>query len=212
MTANPTLETSVDLQKQMKDFVALFFKRPITEVTSVRIKSLDVFAHLEIKDGNWIGIEKEEDKVGTGERHAWIETLILHYLMLYVLANDAGRVYPGDATFVLKGTSDDIQRQCEPDVAFVSKENVTPSTGYIYRAPDLAVEIVSPSQSTEELRAKIAEYLSCGTQEAWLVIPDEATIEVHKPSKAVTVYQKMDVITNSDVLPGFSLNVADLFK
>jgi Uma2 family endonuclease len=212
MTANPVAEIDVQAQKQVKEFVRLFFTRPITEEISMRIKSLRVFAHLEIRHGDWVGIEKDMAEVGTGERHAWLETLILHYLMLYVLANDAGRVYPGDATFVLQGTGKDIQWQCEPDVAFVSKENVTPSSGYIYRAPDLAVEIVSPSQSTEELRTKIAEYLSHGTRECWLVIPDEAAIEVYKPSRAVSVYQKADVIRNSDVLPGFSLNVADLFK
>jgi Uma2 family endonuclease len=211
MTANPTIEMTADIQKQVKDLVVLFFKRPITEADSMRIKSLEVFSDLEIKGGSWIGFERKRDTVGTGERHAWIETLILHYLMLYVLANDAGRVYPGDATFVLSGTSNDIQRQCEPDVAFVAKENVTPSSGYIYRAPDLAVEIVSPSQSTEELRMKIAEYLNYGTQEAWLVVPDETVIEVHRPNKAVLVYPRTEIL-KSDVLPGFLLAVADLFK
>lgn len=213
MTTSLILETNAALQHEVREFVALLMKRPITEEISMKVKSVSAFAHLEIKNGDWIGLEKRSDEVGTSEKHAWIESLILHYLMNYVLSHDAGRVYPGDATFVLGGVKDDIQRQCEPDVAFVRKENVQSSyTSYSYLAPDLVVEILSKSQSEDDLRTKIAEYIHYGTQEAWLVIPKKECVEVYKPGTDPVIYQKGDTISGSVVLPGFSLSLDMIFK
>src|SRR5258705_422965 len=92
---------------------------------------------------------------------------MIHSIYLINVSRNLGRLYPGDVTFVLDGTPGDIRKMVEPDVAFVSIENVKPSKGFIYRAPDLAIEIKSPSQNDEEMRDKAAEYIQYGTKQVW---------------------------------------------
>jgi Uma2 family endonuclease len=138
--------------------------------------------------------------------------LILLKVGGHVLENSLGRVYPGDVTFVLDGTPDDIRVQREPDVAFVSRKNVKPTKGYIYRAPDLAIEIVSPSQSYSEMTEKIDLYFRYGTKQVWLVLPDKKQIEVHFPDRKPEKYIVGQSVPGGEMLPGFSLEVSGLFE
>src|SRR5664279_48986 len=131
---------------EVRTMVNLLMKRPITEEIAMQVKAIPGYKHLEITDGQWVGFEDIEDEMTTGEEHGWIESLLLYFLTTYVLQHKAGRVYPGDVTYVLSGQPDGIDRSREPDVSFVASANVTPSKGFIYVAPDLVVEIVSPSQ------------------------------------------------------------------
>jgi len=99
----------------------------------------------------------------------------------------------------------------EAIVSFVKQSNITPSQGFIYGAPDLAVEIVSPSQKEPQMLAKANEYFHYGTQVVWLVYPRQKTIEVHTPGKAIK-YGLGDTIPGGDLLPGFSLSVSQVFE
>lgn len=194
----------------VKAIVSLLMKRPITEEIARQVGEIPGYKTLEIVDGNWI-LDGEDDNVTTGEEHGWIESLIHFALMGHVLAHKLGRVYPGDVAYVLVGDPTGIQRQREPDVSFVKQANVTPSRGFIYGAPDLAVEIVSPSQDEAEMAAKAREYFQYGTQVVWLVFPSRKTIQVHTPAQVIT-YGMGEVIPGGDVLPGFSLSTAQVFE
>src|SRR5690606_26234812 len=118
------------------------------------------FEGLEVEDGAWVGFD--EDEYMSGEEHGWLEALILNLLTNWVLANRAGRVYPGDTNFVLDGTPDDIRLKRRPDVAYVQDENVQATKGYIYGVPDLAVEVISPTERPAQIRKKLHEYLEHG--------------------------------------------------
>ncbi len=101
-----------------------------------------------------------------------------------------------------------------PDVAFVSRERllaVDSRHGYWVGAPDLAVEVISPGDSAQELREKVAEYLAAGARLVWLVYPRTQTVTVYRANGTVeerTVGQTLD---GEDVVPGFSLPVAEVF-
>jgi Uma2 family endonuclease len=183
--------------------------RPITEAVAAEVKSTPGYEHLEILNGEWIGFERDE--MTTGEEHGWIEALLIILLGGYVLTQHLGRLYPGNVTFVLDGTPDDIRVQREPDVAFVAATHVTPTSGFIYRAPDLAIEIISPSQSYTEMTDKIDEYFQFGTQQVWLVPPSRKQIEVHYPDQKPRKYKVGETISGGDLLPGFTVNVAAVF-
>lgn len=194
------------------DIQELLKMRPITEEIALRVKATPGYEHLLVTDGEWIGLEKDREDVGTGEQHAWIETLLLIALANWARKNTAGRVYPGDATFVLDSTPGQVRKMREPDVAFVASENVKPTEGFIYLAPDLAVEIISPSQDYSELRIKIDEYLTHGTQQVWLVLPRLKQIEVFYPNDTTRIYRIDDTITDEALLPGFSLSLSEIFE
>jgi Uma2 family endonuclease len=84
-------------------------------------------------------------------------------------------------------------------------------TGFAEVVPDLAVEVVSPNDSYYEVNRKAAEYLAAGAQEVWLVDPDCRHIEARRKGTTRT-FQMGDVLTSPELLPGFEMQLADLFK
>jgi Uma2 family endonuclease len=192
---------------QVREIVTLLMKRPITEEIASRVQAIEGYEHLEIVNGEWIGLEERAEDM-TGEQHGWIEAKILNALMNYVLQHDAGRVYPGDTDFVLDGEPGDLRLKRQPDIAFVATARVRPSQGFHYGAPDLAVEIISPSQSYVEIREKINEYLHYGSQQAWLIVPQTGQIEVYLRDGTIRVYRSGNTMTGGELLPGFALDVA----
>ena len=196
--------------EQVHSIVTLLLKRPITQDIALRVGAFDEFNHLEVVNGEWVGLEGLPEEM-TGEEHGHIEFKFILALGNHVVENKLGRLYPGDVDFVLDGEPDDIRLKREADVAFVQTERVQKTTGYFYGAPDLAIEIVSPTQYRPEMLSKAAEYLQHGTQEVWLVFPREQQIEVHRPDRAPKIYGVGDTIPGGDLLPGFELAVAAVF-
>ncbi len=99
-----------------------------------------------------------------------------------------------------------------PDVAFISKarQPELPHEGYNPIAPDLAVEVVSPTDSERLLRIKIANYLAAGTT-LWVVYPQTREVEVYAPGQPVQVLDEKDTLDGGKVLPGFELPLKELF-
>ncbi len=196
----------------VRNAVSLLLKRPITEAIAMQVKAMNGFRHLTISDGEWDMDRLEGDIVTTGEQHGWTEALLLTMITNFVLRYKLGRVYPGDITFVLSGEDADIRVTREPDIAFVSKARVKSTPGFIYLAPDLAVEIISPSQSYQEMVAKAHEYFDYGTKQVWIVLPHDKLIDVYNPDGTFTRYGVADTISGGDLLPGFTLAVASIFE
>lgn len=148
-----------------------------------------------------------------GELHGAIETNLIVILSGFVKAKKLGRVYGGDTTFVLEGTPENIITMRLPDVAFVSAERAKQADrgGFYYLAPDLAVEIVSPSEKTAETQAKVNDYLRTGTREVWVVYPETRQVAVLRPDGTATIYGLGQTIPGGSLLPGFSLEVTGVF-
>src|SRR5215467_2104485 len=126
-----------------------------------------------------------------------------------VRANDLGRVYAAETGFELFKDPDTV---LAPDVAFISKARVKPRTekfGAV--APDLVVEVVSPSNSKSELHEKIQLYFEAGTRRVWVIYPRARTVYVYRSAKDVTILDINDTLEGEDVLPGFSVRLRDLF-
>lgn len=101
----------------------------------------------------------------------------------------------------------------KPDIAFVTTERVIPpKKGSCYhQAPDLAVEIISPSERIGRIRKKLREYFTYGTREVWLVYPDDQEIVVYTAADKSTTYKVGDTLPGSDLLPGLALEVGKVF-
>lgn len=195
---------------EVRRIVTLLMQRPITEEIAFKVEAQEGFEHLEIEDGQWVGFD--EDEFVSGEEHGWIEAQIVGDLIIWVRGNRSGRIYTGDTDFVLKGTPDNIELKRRPDIAFVSSRNVKPSKGYVYAAPDLAIEIISPTEKPYKIRKKLREYLDNGVKQVWQLYPNSQEIIVSFPDGTSRAYRPGDIIEGGDVLPGFTLDVAKVFE
>ncbi len=100
-----------------------------------------------------------------------------------------------------------------PDVGFVSKDRLPRTLEAIPTlAPDLAVEVLSESNTAAEMAQKLAEYFQSGTRLAWIVDPPTRTVAVYRaPGQPVRVLEEHEFLDGEEVLPGLTLAVADLF-
>jgi len=111
-----------------------------------------------------------------GNRSDWVATKILRLLGDYVDDQDLGWVFGSEAGYRLDATRPKLVRK--PDVSFVRKgrlPNEQPADGYDKLAPDLAIEVISPGDTVQELDEKIDEYLTAGVQLVWVVNPSLQT-------------------------------------
>jgi len=110
-----------------------------------------------------------------------------------------------------------INRDRRPDVALVSyerwaKDRPLPATDNAWDVvPNLATEVVSPTDNVEELEQKIAEYFRAGVQLVWVVHPTRSKIHVYQSPTQITVLSKNDVLDAGTVVPGFHLALTELF-
>jgi len=114
-----------------------------------------------------------------GFRHGRIMAAIAELLRAHVKQLRLGVVLAGDSGFILARKPDTVRG---PDVAFVSRERFERSGDTVRAfagAPDLAVEVVSPSNAPAAMHAKVADYLAAGTRRVWVVDPEARTVTVY---------------------------------
>ena len=100
-----------------------------------------------------------------------------------------------------------------PDVSFVFQPRVEGrGSGFPVGAPDIAVEVVSPSDTAAEVDRKVVDYLSAGSQRVWVVYPAGRRVLIHRTDGSILSYTDNDVITDEELLPGFSLPLSDIFE
>lgn len=101
------------------------------------------------------------------------------------------------------------------DASFVRVDRLPPPEQrrrFIELAPDLDVEVVSPSDSANDVQAKVREYLDAGVQLIWVVHPVHRTVTVYSADRTAHVLYDDDSLTGGDVLPGFRVRVAEIFE
>ena len=103
----------------------------------------------------------------------------------------------------------------EPDIIFVLKEHREILQDWVRGAPDLVVEILSPTTSSIDRGPKLKAYARYGVAECWIVDPEQRCIEVYQPShegyRLVRTSRQEETLTSA-LLPGLSLTVASLFQ
>ncbi len=100
-----------------------------------------------------------------------------------------------------------------PDVSFVLNPQVEgeDESGFVPGAPDIAVEVISASNTAAEMERKVGEYLAAGSQRVWTVYPTSRSVAVHRADGTPVTYSGDDVITDEELLPGFSLPLSEIF-
>jgi len=145
-----------------------------------------------------------------GEEHGWVVINVSAPLALYVRQQGLGRVYGAETGFTIARDPDTVRA---PDVAFVRAERAGPRPGkkFFEGAPDLAVEVLSPEDRASEVLAKVHEWLDAGCRAVWLVDPETRTVTVYRSRSQISTLGASDELTGEDVVPGFSIPVADVF-
>ena len=145
----------------------------------------------------------------TGGVHGLLTNRVSYLVTILVEKDDLGQVFGAETGFRLAENPDTVRGI---DVAFISKANLKPITeDYYPGAPDLAVEIVSPGNTKSEMHAKVKEYFDAGARLVWIMYPKSRVIYAYRSPRDVQILESDETLTGGDVLPGFSVKVADIF-
>ena len=132
-------------------------------------------------------------------------------LFNFVEPRQLGTLVASDSGVWLERNPDTVR---EPDIAFFSAETMPVNsriTGYAEVAPDLVVEIASPSNSRREVHDKAHMWLSHGVRLVWVVHPETRTVDVCRLDDAVATLSEGDALDGLDVLQGFTCDVSGIF-
>jgi Uma2 family endonuclease len=158
----------------------------------------------ELVDGTLV-----EKPVGWEESE--IARLIIHMLVAYVRPRKLGRVLVPDGMLRL---APGLLRA--PDVSFIARGRIKrykrggeryPSIG-----PDLAVEVMSKSNTRAEIARKLDECFAAGSRLAWVVDPKTETVRVHRSPRKFVLLRAGDLLHGGDAIPGLAIAVKDLFE
>jgi len=143
-----------------------------------------------------------------GGLHGDIASRLIYLLGAHLYPREMGRVFDSSTGFKLP--NGDVRA---PDVAVILRERLpggqTP-VGFIDIPPDLAVEVISPSERYEDIRQKIAQYLGWGVKAVWIVEPATRTVTVHTADGVIRLASD-DTLEGGPAAPGFTCRVERLF-
>lgn len=137
-----------------------------------------------------------------------IALVVAFYLQLYLRQHPIGTVTGADGGYIMPNGDVLI-----PDVAFIShaRRGAKPARE-VPVPPDLAIEVMSPTDSLLKLRRKAEKYVALGTALVWLVLPADHSVEVYAAGQPVASVGLEGTLSGAPVLPDFTLPVAELFS
>jgi Uma2 family endonuclease len=146
-----------------------------------------------------------------GGEHGEIAAEILLLIGSFAKAHGLGKTYAAETGFLIERNPDTVRGA---DVAFVRREKLREISNrkkHLPFAPDLAVEVNSPTDRPAEVLDKVGEWLAAGCPMVWVVDPDSQTITVHREGAEPNVLTADQLLEGADVLPGFTCRVSDCF-
>jgi Uma2 family endonuclease len=144
-----------------------------------------------------------------GGRHGACCSRVDRRLGAFVEDRGLGTVCANDTGFITERDPDTVRG---PDVAFWKRDRLPEvPEGYIEIAPDLAVEVVSPTDHYSRVQNKVRHYLARGVAMVWVVDPEDRSVTVYRSMQHAQILAETDLLSGEDVLPGFTTPVADLF-
>lgn len=146
-----------------------------------------------------------------GRQHARLSLNVSRSLDAHVLAHGLGEVYP-ELGYVIASDPDTVRA---PDVSFVRTDRLEAGgaeEGFYVGVPDLAVEVISPTDRYSEVSVKVDEYLDAGTPMVVVVDPPRRTVTVYCARNKPVELTEDDVLEGGDVVRGWRLPVRDIFQ
>ncbi len=144
-------------------------------------------------------------------RHAQIQARLTRMLLDFVEPRGLGVILT-QGGFLLSRNPDTLRA---PDVAFVRRDRFDADEAertFFRGAPDLAIEILSPSNRPGEIHSKVADYLASGSKLVWVIDPARGVVSVYRSLLAPRRVESGGLLQGEDVLPGLSISVATLLE
>ena len=146
-----------------------------------------------------------------GPTHGRLAMRIAAHLFQHVEAHHLGTVYAAETGFQLTQDPDTVRA---PDVAFVSRqrlEAVGEIEGYWPGAPDVAIEVISPSDRYTDVEDKVVEWLEAGGRMVIVVNPRQRSVTVYHSRTDMIRLTEEDALDGGDVVPGWQLPIKEVF-
>lgn len=147
-----------------------------------------------------------------GFEHGAVGSNLHGALFIHVKGNNLGLLLGAETGFVIERDPDTVRA---PDIAFVRKQRIDQGgipKQFYPGAPDLAVEVVSPGDTLNEVDEKVEEWLTHGTTMVWVVNPKQKTVSVYHVQRHPVILTADDDLEGWDVIPGFRIKVRDIFN
>lgn len=171
--------------------------------TAAELERMSDSEHFELVQGRLVPVTP------AGDRHGHFAVVLAARLHAHVRERRLGRVR-AETGFVLSRNPDTVRG---PDISFVAAGRPAGDYarhGFASGAPDLAVEIISPTNTRAKSADKVGEYLSAGGRMIWVADTDEGIVEVHRPGRATYVVNRDGHLDGHDVVPGFMCRLDEL--
>jgi Uma2 family endonuclease len=146
-----------------------------------------------------------------GFEHGIVIARLTWRLGQHVETHQLGVVCGAETGFKISHNPDTVRAQ---DIAFVSSERLAQlgiTKKYWAGAPDLAVEVLSPGDTVEEVGEKVEDWLAAGTRVVWIVSSKLRNVTVYRSLTSIAVLSEKDELDGQDVVPGFRCRVAEIF-
>jgi Uma2 family endonuclease len=146
----------------------------------------------------------------SGFDHSAVVAAITELLRAHVRKRRLGIVAGAEGGYYLERNPDTVRA---PDVSFVASSRVPRGKrpGFFDGAPDLAIEVLSPSDTTAEVAEKTRTWLAAGCRAVWTVDPEARTVAIHRPGTPVITLSSQGTVNGEDLIPGFRVSVSDFF-
>ena len=146
-----------------------------------------------------------------GSEHGKVAMKIGWRLAQYVTAQALGETYAAETGFRLASNPDTVRA---PNVAFVTRERVDEAgevAGFWPGAPDLAVEVVSPGDTSTEVESKVSEWLRAGTRMVVVINARQEAVTVYRSLEDVVILTRGGILDGGEVVPGWTLPINEIF-
>jgi len=148
-----------------------------------------------------------------GARSSLVASRVIHILSSHADTHKAGKVFATDCGYQI--FPEEPKRVRFPDGSFIAAGRLPDGAvpdGHLQIPPDLAIEVVSPNDTAEEVEAKRLAFLRAGAAMIWIIYPGSRTVHVFRQGGAAAALGEADQLTCEDVLPGFACKVAEFFE
>jgi Uma2 family endonuclease len=142
--------------------------------------------------------------------HGRVQAELIHRIKLFLEQSNLPLVCVGPVGSILARNPDTVRG---PDAAVIRGERLPPGNrvGFLDGAPDLAIEIVSPSNTAAQIREKVTDYLAAGATCVWVIDARRRTAVMHSSRGVALPLGERDELSCENVLPGFRLKLTELF-
>ena len=144
--------------------------------------------------------------------HGIVASKVVSALLRHVEQREVGTLFVSEVGYVLERRPSRRDTVRGVDISYLSEQKTASLEPHRWfeGAPDLAIEVISPGNQFSDINLKTRQLLDAGAQAVWIVDPATRSVQIHSP-QGFTVLREGDALSGGDILPGFSIKVADIF-